>query len=91
MKKDELLKQENGEALVLINTLKKLKKRQTKLSKELSETRTKLIEVCIHNDTEIVNDYIEGGYLDREVYITIIRCKTCGKELDRKEKTGGFC
>lgn len=91
MKKEDLLKKENGEALVLLNRLKILGKRESKLLSELYETRTKLQEVCIHNDTEIINDYIEGGYLDREVYIEKLICKTCNKELERKETLGGFC
>jgi len=90
MKKENLLKQKNGEALLLAKSYKELKKRETKLSTQLLKTRTLLQQVCIHNETKIVNDYTPAGYLDREVYVTKVMCKTCGKELDRKEVTGGF-
>lgn len=62
-----------------------------KIGLEVVETRRELVEKCDHNDVRKENDYIEGGYLNREIFITRLVCNICGKELSKKEKTGGFC
>lgn len=81
---------ENNKALELFSKITKLEERAQKLRLDISNKRNKLEKICIHNDIEIVENYIPGGYLDRAEYITIKVCKVCRKELDRKIKYGGF-
>lgn len=91
MKKEEILKKDNGKALFLHIVISRLERRLTKLVNEINNKRDELQEICIHNETIKKEDYIEGGYLDREEYITTIVCKVCGKVLDKQVETGGFC
>jgi len=88
--KNKYINNENSEALILLDKIKKLESKYFKLRNNLEIERTKLQEICIHNETEKNEDYISGGYLDRAEYITRIICKTCGKMLDKQIKYGGF-
>ena len=90
MKNEDILKQENGEALIIKKKIDNLYKKQHKLQLEINENNKKLQEICLHNDTEIKYSHIEGGYLDREQYITRLYCKICGTMLDEIIKLGGF-
>jgi hypothetical protein len=90
MKDEDILKQENGEALVISKKIEKLRKRTHKLVAEINKLNSQLKVVCSHNDTETVQSYVSGGYLDREEYITTVKCKTCGEVLSRDVKLGGF-
>ena len=91
MKKEEILKKENGKALFLHIVISRLERRLAKLANEIGSKKEELQQICIHNETIKKEDYIKGGYLDREEYITTIACKVCGKVLDKQVKIGGFC
>jgi hypothetical protein len=90
MKNDDILKQENGEALIILKKIEKIRKRTHKLVAEINSLNSQLKSVCLHNDIETVQNYISGGYLDREEYITTVKCKICGEILSTETKLGGF-
>jgi len=89
MEKDNKI--ENGEAIAIYRELQRLKHRVEKLNKEIRDKTEEMHVACIHNDTEVKDSYIEGGYLDRSQYIKTLVCKLCGKELDKVITTGGYC
>lgn len=102
----KLIEQENGNALVLlrkINRMKKkeqeieieilrspLSKKKNKILKQISSDEEELKKICIHNKKSTKNDYISGSYYDKEQYIKITVCDICGEELDREITLGGY-
>jgi hypothetical protein len=81
---------ENQEALTLKKEINRFEKRRDKLSSEISFKSRQLELICIHNDIEIKDDYVSGGYLEHRQYIKRKVCKICGKILDEKITYGGF-
>jgi hypothetical protein len=81
---------ENQEALNLKKVINRLTKRYDKLGGEISFKFRQLELICIHNDTEIKDDYVPGGYLNRCEYIKRKVCKVCGKVLNEDITYGGF-
>jgi hypothetical protein len=85
-----IVKKDNSQALALRKVLHRLRRRREKLDKEIIE-KTKLFqESCTHNETEIKDSYVSGGYLDRCQYIKTTYCLICGKELKEDITYGGF-
>ena len=81
---------ENAEALTLRDEIHRISVRRDKLNMQLVEKRDKMQNVCIHNETEVKDSYVSGGYLDREQFIKTTICKTCGKHLKEDIVYGGF-
>ena len=73
----------------IVKKIEDLKAKRGSISVEIAMKETELKEICPHNSSVEVNEYIEGGYLDIGKHIWILKCKICGKELDRKEKDTG--
>lgn len=90
MKNEDVLKKENAEALIIVKKIEKLRKRTQKIVSEINNLNSQLKSICLHNNTETVHSYISGGYLDREEFITTVKCKTCGEILSSERKLGGF-
>jgi len=90
MKTNKYLNKENAEALLLRDEINRLGRRRKKLSEQILRLTNKLKEVCVHNETEIVNEFNDGSYYDRKEYITKVVCKVCDKELDKKISYGGY-
>lgn len=81
---------ENGEALALRDRINVLRRRREKLDKEIVEKTAEFQRVCTHNEVEVKDSYVPGGYLDREQFIKTLICKICGKELKEEINYGGF-
>lgn len=90
MKTEELLNQENGEALVLRQEMIKIQKKIDKLYESIVIKRKKLKEICKHSSTKIVESYIEGGYYDRSQNIKTLVCTICNAELDKQVTLGSY-
>jgi hypothetical protein len=102
----KLIEKENGQALVLLKKINKLKDKKSqieieiqlsplylkkdKIAVEIERCLEELPKICIHNQTKRVDEYESGSYYDREKYIHITVCAICGEELNRKITTGGY-
>jgi len=86
------IEKENGEALVLRNTINRLRRKREKLDKEIDEKTAEFHRICIHpeDEIEVKNDYIPGSYLDTCQYIKRFYCKICGKKVDEQITHGGY-
>lgn len=80
----------NGEALALRKEIDRLTRRKDKISKEIYSKKASMQDVCIHNETEVKDSYVPGGYLDREQFIKTTVCIICGKEIKEDITYGGF-
>lgn len=86
----ETIVKDNTQALALRKELHRLKRRREKLDKEIFE-KTNLFQVsCTHNETEVKDSYVSGGYLDRCQYIKTTYCLICGKQINEDITYGGF-
>jgi hypothetical protein len=81
---------ENCEALALRDEIHRLSIRRDELNIQLCEKRDKMQHICIHNETEIKDSYVGGGYLNREQFIKTTICKICGKQIKEDITYGGF-
>jgi hypothetical protein len=80
----------NAKALELREIVNRLRRRQEKLNKEINNKIEEMHVACVHDDIEINDSYVEGGYLDRCQYIKTYICKICRKELKQDITYGGF-
>ena len=80
----------NAKALELREIVNRLKRRRDKLNGEIADKIEEMHVACIHNETRIEDDYIDGSYYDRCQYIKIYICKICGKEVKRTATYGGY-
>lgn len=102
----KLIEQENGQALVLLRKINRMKTRKNALeielmrspiNKKINKTQ-KLIEsgeaelkkICTHSKKSKKHEYIGGSYYDREKFINITICDICGEELDKETISGGY-
>jgi len=86
----ETIVKDNTQALALRKELHQLRRRREKLDKEILE-KTNLFQVsCTHNETEVKDSYVPGGYLDRCQYIKTTYCLICGKQINVDITYGGF-
>jgi hypothetical protein len=86
----ETITKDNTQALALRKVVHRLRRRREKLDNEIFE-KTKLFqESCTHNETEVKDSYIPGGYLDKEQFVKTTICKICGKEIKEDITYGGF-
>jgi len=69
----------NPNAKALQKKVTRLKRRREKLDTEILDTINEMQKICIHDDIEIKNAYINGGYLNKEEYHTVRVCKICGE------------
>jgi len=88
MKIEKLLKQVNGEALVLGEEISRLKLKQSRLHREICEKENELKRICIHNETTRMTTYHAGTKFEKASYDVITVCKLCGIELYRKTSYG---
>ena len=80
----------NAKALELREIVNRLRRRREKLNKEIEDKIEEMHVACIHNDTRIENETIEGSYYDRTQYVKIHICNVCGKEVKRDITYGGY-
>lgn len=90
MKTNKHVDKQNAQALIINDEINRLRRRYDKLTDEICQLTKELNQVCIHDETEVKYDFIDGSYYDRKQYITKTVCKICGKELDIKVKYGGY-
>ena len=57
---------------------------------QINENEKKLLKTCPHLESVIINEYIEGGYLDTGKHIKIRKCSFCCKELDKEVSNSGY-
>ena len=82
---------ETEEKIILIKKfISELNKEHDKKIGKINEVLLKLLPLCEHSEIEVEKRYVEGGYYDREEYITTYRCKFCGKKIEEEVKYGGF-
>lgn len=74
----------------LLKQKEKAKKMLHKWQNKVSELTNLINSSCVHTKTIVVNDYEEGGYLDRAVYHRITKCAICNKEISRKSTYGDY-
>lgn len=86
----ELVMETNQPAKDLLKIAQRLRRRHDKLVKEICEKERELEKICIHDETKIVDDYIEGDYYNTSQYIKKLVCTVCGKEFDKKVTRGGY-
>lgn len=102
----KLIEQENGQALVLLRKIERLRQKKSELEIEIQLTplyrkRDKvaveiercleeLPKICTHGKKSRKDDYVGGSYYDREQFIKITVCDICGQELDREVTLGGY-
>jgi hypothetical protein len=102
----KLIEQENGQALVLLRKINRLKareneleieliktpinKKRMKVSSQINKDEEELRKICTHNKTKVVHDYEPGSYYDRCKYINITMCEICGVEVKRDVTIGGY-
>lgn len=80
----------NQEVLKIRKELDRMKKRYDKLREDIRIKRDTIQSICTHEDVNVEERYVEGGYLDRAEYIKKFTCKICGKDLGEKITYGGF-
>lgn len=80
----------NAKALELREIVNRLRRRREKLNKEIEDKTEEMHVACVHDKTEIKDEYIDGSYYDKCQYIKIHICKICGKEVKRDITFGGY-
>jgi hypothetical protein len=92
---EKIIINKNNKAIILFNEIKNLEKERDniidKLDKKIDLKYNKLKKICICNETEKQEEYIEGSYLNKSQYIIKIVCKVCGKILNKEIKEGYYC
>jgi hypothetical protein len=98
--------QENGQALVLLKKINKLKTqkqqieveiqltplylKKDKISKEIEKCVEELPKICTHNKTDVIDTYESGSYYNTEKYIHTTVCTICGENLHQDITHGGY-
>lgn len=68
----------------------KLVLKLNQLNVDLLKCKNELKDQCTHEKTEIKEEFVSGGYLDRSTNTKILKCIICNKILDTKVEVGGY-
>lgn len=102
----KLIEQENGQALVLLKKIERLKckkseieieiqltplyKKRDKIAVEIERCLEELPKICTHSKTKIVDSYESGDYYNQAKYIKTTVCDICGEKLKTDITRGGY-